>query len=700
LSLILAASSTQAAAYNPFTHYWLSDAAVNQSVLGGAEGRVLENLGVQHPLPSSDGSKAPPKRLIQNGAYDEDDGLRAINHFFDPQNGGRALTTLLPNLPSPTWAIEDLFEDEDQVFSLRDARDYLYKSLTGTAKNERDKNLGLTFEALGHAIHHLQDMSQPQHVRNDEHCDNFLVCKPLGRYRPSAYEEYTRRQLVDIPTHGYPVVDYGTFGLPRSFWQNSGKGIAEFTSRNFVSYETNFHTRISGSDRVFHHHHEYPMPNTDNLTLDKRQVTDPDLLGPQGPGQPLSGEMWFIATPVYDQYTEAMGRNPRTSTYSIFDFDLNEEGKEQVFTLNRFNYQLANAFLLPRAVGYSAGLINHFFRGNIEISKPARGVYGVVDHAQTTAGEGFTKIRMALRNATPDGGGVPQEMPGGTLLAVAKYVRNACYQDDLSGEFAGVIDYFGGTITPSGCPIAAYLSGEEEISVSAPIVAAGLERDASTELEFDFSHAPIPIDSRDVVLQVVYTGRLGEESDAVVVGAKNISEPTYLAVFNNSDYFQLDGRLYTPEEIRSDPALTSRVDFDHDGDVDDKDINIDPEPMLNVRFAIGDHYLTEPATLDPKNYLRIAVLSDTEELIPVRIPNRFASTFGSNNTYNVVPLQTQLSRQPYVLSALDKTRGVHFWFMLFVVKYFGPGTPPIGTLKTLEPVSPDPGPTPVTLVSP
>jgi hypothetical protein len=421
----------------------------------------------------------------------------------------------------------------------------------------------------------------------------------------------------------------------------------------------------------------------------------------------MAGDISFVETPVIDNYVPQFSApNSKSSTLSIWYDTVVYNTAEisatayPVFTLNSINYHAAMERLLPRAAAYSAGLINYFFRGNIEISAPAEGIYGVVDHVQTSAGEGFTKIKMALRNATPDGGGVPQEMPGGTLLAVAKYIRNPCYQDDLSGEFDGVIDYFGGTITPSGCPIAVYLSGKEEISVSAPIVAASLERGSATELEFDFSHAPIPIDSRDVVLQVVYSGKLGEESDAVVVEAKNISEPTYLAVFNNSDYFQLDGQFYKPEEIRSNSALRDRVDFDHDGDVDEKDINIDPEPLLDVRFAISDHYLTEAGTLEPQNYFRIAVLADTEEQIPVRIASRFESTFGSNNTYNATPIENQLSREPYLLSAFDKTRGVHHWFMLFVSKYYGPGNPSIDVLKTLKPLSPDPGPTPVTFVTP
>ncbi len=67
-------------------------------------------------------------------------------------------------------------------------------------------------------------------------------------------------------------------------------------------------------------------------------------------------------------------------SYSIFDQDLKDYNGEihttdpftgqpvttrELFTLNRENYDEARTFLIPRAVAYSAGLINYFFRGKI-----------------------------------------------------------------------------------------------------------------------------------------------------------------------------------------------------------------------------------------------------------------------------------------------------------------------------------------------
>ena len=73
----------------------------------------------------------------------------------------------------------------------------------------------------------------------------------------------------------------------------------------------------------------------------------------------------------------------------------------------------------------------------MQISLPDDGVYGLVDHADAqfahvdplTNFTGFNKIKLKLSNTTPDN----EAMPSGKLVAVLKFRRNTCYQDNLSG---------------------------------------------------------------------------------------------------------------------------------------------------------------------------------------------------------------------------------------------------------------------------
>src|SRR5262249_52810313 len=146
---------------------------------------------------------------------------------------------------------------------------------------------------------------------------------------------------------------------------------------------------------------------------------------------------------------------------------------------------------------------------------------------------GFTEFRVRLSNTTPpilrspDGSSLPQNMSNGTLIAVIKFHRNACYSDDLQGELTDAEQF------------AVCRTAEEEIVVSDPIttpdqhspVPMSGATPSSSEFTFTFSDAALPINAWDVVLQVIYRGQLGNESDGIVVATKDISEPTFITTF-------------------------------------------------------------------------------------------------------------------------------------------------------------------------
>ena len=153
--------------------------------------------------------KANIKTLIGWGAKFEDEATatRPKNHFFDPVRN-EAISMLGMIVPgantSPNWSLEDGWPQPDlggQANSLFDANNYLGFAIGLVSKDDRDQAWGDLFQTLGMAIHHIQDMSQPQHVRNDAHCDgdeDGVVC--YGFHNPSYYEEYTnehRKEILD-----------------------------------------------------------------------------------------------------------------------------------------------------------------------------------------------------------------------------------------------------------------------------------------------------------------------------------------------------------------------------------------------------------------------------------------------------------------------------------------------------------------------
>lgn len=352
-----------AIAYSQDTHTRLSRAAFDQSVVN-TEIEFLRNLGLDPSkrLPNSGGTLFAIPDLVRFGAFQEDEGIRALNHFFNPLNGS-ALTGVPGARPSPTWALEDTGPIDGiisaQEFSFNDARRSFHEALTLPDQAKREKSFGRTFETLGHVIHHVQDMAQPQHVRNDEHCDRG-ICRPLQRFHPSGYEAWTQQVQQTLPYTGYAPVyssnNPGGFNLPRNFWATpNNAGIAQFTNLNFVSARTNFDANF------------FALPAFDpNL---RRDVTIESLCAKANPpcrNPNLRGTMTFFGSWVEDGRTGQRDYNARASTESVFDPELTRAGRPRVFSLNRFNYDAAHAYLIPRAVAYSAGLINYFFRGKVD----------------------------------------------------------------------------------------------------------------------------------------------------------------------------------------------------------------------------------------------------------------------------------------------------------------------------------------------
>ena len=380
--------SSGARAYEEPIHRIITGAAVSNSVLQ-LDQTVLQNMGLtlNSTFPNTDGTVEVIPELFRDGAEFEDGLLpfitiRSLRHFYNPITGLGLDIPLLPTqVASPDWALAAPGSISGQESSYWDARKSLFTALTDPSEAVRQAAFGETFQYLGQVVHHLQDMAQPQHVRNDVHCDKF-VCTAILAFAPSRYEKWATQLLqlgANIPTDFSSIGDEGfsiigstftsTFNRPRSFWNTeppgpnspvSGKGIAEFTNRNFVSAGTNFGTEL------------FPSPALD--LSKKTSTTIQELCLGATPACPpaissLPDPVFFYGTTVHDNFLGLSGEreNQRASTSSIFDQDLAVKGLSPVFSLNRFNFEAAYGFLIPRAVAYSAGMINYFFRGKIDL---------------------------------------------------------------------------------------------------------------------------------------------------------------------------------------------------------------------------------------------------------------------------------------------------------------------------------------------
>jgi hypothetical protein len=469
--------------------------------------------------------------LIRCGAQFEDvPDARSLNHFYDPINNGPLKVRIppligplvTPGMTSPDWALQDNQNNIDsaQLFSYKQARDYFYQALT-TAGPQQDREgfWGKLFQTIGQVIHHLQDMAQPQHVRNDAHCP-YGGCALLGQYNPSLYERYTQEHRLDVLSiiSGsnvdpiYSSGNPGAFKNPRDFWINaSSTGIAEYTNKNFFSAGTLF--RLYQEQPVPGAPYALPVPVT-RTDVPVGQLTPPapqdtltycgNAIGPActmtfystNDGNPASFNPRAASVSIFDQYV-----TQRPVTY-VDPMQATEYQVDRIPALNQYNFISTHPLLIPRTVAYSAGLINYFFRGKLEISLPDEGVYAVVDHAIAAGNDpssgGFDKVKLKLQNTTPggtDANGNPlveQMDVSGTgeamLVAIAKFHRNNCYNANLSGEY-GSQNVDGSSINNwTQCR-----SGTEEIVISNPVTAIPQEINSSAQpITFDFSANKIP----------------------------------------------------------------------------------------------------------------------------------------------------------------------------------------------------------------
>ena len=265
--------------------------------------------------------------------------------------------------------------------------------------------------------------------------------------------------------------------------------------------------------------------------------------------------------------------------------------------------------LIPKTVGYTAGLIDYFFRGKLEIEYPDGFVYAIIDGSvidgsyeidgNTIHTQMFKEIKAKVRNITPD-----EAMQDGQLIAVARYKRRKNYQPDLS----------------TGAPVATSMEYNFSYAVSGPIDIPVLNSGEAQEFTFDFSQNPIPAGITDLYLQVIFKGTLGNEPDtAIAVGMKDINEPMHITIINATDRFYLDGILRTADQIRSDPALLARVDFDGDGIAGEWEAGepyIDPFDIyagLGFSEDYQESWTPFYTPLPPGTYGRLILLTDTPQ---------------------------------------------------------------------------------------
>ena len=434
----------------------------------------LARLGLDTQAPIS-GKR--PIIWMEEGAHDEDDGFNSLGHFYDPVHDS-ALTEPFLICASDFFQKANFraIDASGSQFSVYNAKQYYLSALLGMNPGSRDSDTVLLLQAMGHEMHLIQDMAQPEHTRNDQHLPQSVWILTNGT-AASVWEEWGLEYLANhqvqgaidpyVPFDGYPSVnlpDYYDY-----FHTASGKGMADFSSTNFVTQDTNYDD--SGPTHCF----TYALPNSHDDSQRRlafnvmEEVMDP-ITGIKT-FQPVDEAIF--TSQVHDAYQQTSLTDVEHDFYSLLDLETKLLGV-QVYSLGDASYLSRAGYLIPRAVGYSAGFVDHFFRGSLS-SKWSVG--------SQTGQANITITNTSAETIGPDGKFYVNYVPG------AAYLGNTTSDDTRTILTADL----------------------------APAAPGGLPPGAS----IIFKNIPVPgLKVGDNVTQferrIAFAGELGNEPDAVI----------------------------------------------------------------------------------------------------------------------------------------------------------------------------------------
>jgi hypothetical protein len=383
---ISAVSGRQALAYEQGTHELLSELAADRSVLSVSGFLSSMGLGQYDSnglyYHANSNNRKTIQELISQGSYDEDEllnGTSVLFHFYDPQSidsGSRGLRIG----GSEFWSSMEWSLQKNPDYSYQNAQDYFYDALTASTEQYRNIAFGKLFTAIGHVIHHIQDMAQPQHTRNEPHCPSWM-CEQIEKYyayenidTASLYESYTADRTDDIrdlinDDRSYPRAY--TFSTAADFWQEDPAGgstaqdlgMAAFSSTRFVTRNKNFYVNAHGEIGA---PSGFPQPTGQGLSMTPN-VGPCVIAGNQGS---VSGICKHWSVSIIDPIRSPANKYiEKYVAESITNFSQVNSSAPKNFVVDIASFQERWEILLPRAVSLSAGLINHIFRGRIDLAQ-------------------------------------------------------------------------------------------------------------------------------------------------------------------------------------------------------------------------------------------------------------------------------------------------------------------------------------------
>jgi hypothetical protein len=290
----------------------------------------------------------------------------------------------LTNIQGPVFNIGT------NVYKWGDARNYELAALTNTAAIDRNTSVAMMCYTLGHILHLNQDLTSPDHVRDAAHLlTAYFEQYGLKYYNNTNYNAQWFAMPAINPIIGWPNWQAQGFSKLLDFWDrglylansaalnadahgDQGKklGAAEFDNGNFLG-ETALYNECYSTNDI----HSFPFPSLYHSTTLSNGASFSSLI--PSSVRPVLFPNGHIAHRIYlDKKVDGI----TVSNHSVVSYmgfstiwrnlrPFTPKVQAVAVSINDDNVlQAYHNVLLPKAVEYSTGILDYFFRGTMSVN--------------------------------------------------------------------------------------------------------------------------------------------------------------------------------------------------------------------------------------------------------------------------------------------------------------------------------------------
>jgi hypothetical protein len=441
-----------ASGYEVETHREITGQAATQSTANNA---LINELGLSDGLLSLVGDRTL-RDWMMSGAISEDDTPRYLNHFHNPLTEGWFNAGFGGNVgqSSIIWG-----QNSDPIngWAWQNVRAYYLTALRASAQSARATALRQTFEGIGHLVHLVQDAASPAHTKNDPHIaynyeklvrdvqrtdtptfTGWLTSNTLGP--DPTWQSLAANAEAPIPPARLIDTDIYTGANPADT-VNPLIGLAEYTNANYFSEDRIFTENDSDASK------RSPYPRRSSVVQADFQIT-------LKTGANVTRAYYLK---VQDGETGYRLATVDFLTNYLQRFNVDTSRLRQKPALDESVYRDYASRLVPKAVAYSAALMDYFLRGRLELSftdDPANATQSrlrITNRSSEALGAGG-QLTLYTDNASGDRPavatlqlttGVPPNQPSQASVFVDPLLSvqavTAVYQGPLGGEHAAVV---------------------------------------------------------------------------------------------------------------------------------------------------------------------------------------------------------------------------------------------------------------------